>query len=340
MTSITLKEIAERVGGEIIGHSDTRIQRAAALASAVEGDISFFANRKYKKWLAGTKASAVVVGEPSKTPAAQLVVPDPYYTFTRIMVMLHGHRQHPEFGISTKASIAESARWGEGCRVGDFVTLSEGATLGERCVVYPNVFVGPNVKIGDDCVLYPNAVIHEGTRIGNRVIVQANATIGGDGFGFATHQGQHHKIPHLGKVILEDDVEIGSGCTVERGALDDTIIGQGAKLGDLVVIGHATRVGEGALVVAQAGIAGSTTLGAHCRVGGQAGIAGHLNIGDRVGIAGQSGVMRDVPKGLEVMGTPAFEMRRAQRALLLLKSLPDMRRRLRALEKIVNDRSA
>ena len=328
-----LIELAEAVGAKVIGNSDVEIHSASSLEGAVEGQVSFLANRKYTSLLASTKASAVVVASETETPASQLVAPDPYFAFREIVVLLHGHRKHPVHGVSERASIAPSAIIGEGTAIGANVTIGDNVHIGENCVIYPNVFIGPDTTVGDGCLIYPNVVIYNDTRIGNRVIIQANATIGEDGFGFSTHNGEHHKIPHIGRVVLEDDVEIGSSCGIERGTLDETVIGKGSKIGDLVAIGHGTKIGPGCLLVAQVGVAGSSKLGHHCMVGGQAGIAGHIEIGNMVGIAAKSGVNHGIPDGQFVLGTPAFEIKKARTAYLLIKSLPDMRKNLRELNR-------
>lgn len=189
------------------------------------------------------------------------------------------------------------------------------------------------MQIGNDCIIYPNVTIYESCKIGNRVIINAGSTIGEDGFGFATYKGAHYKIPHIGSVIIEDDVEVGACCGIERGTLGDTVVGQGTKMGDLVAIGHGTRVGAHCLLVAQVGIAGSTTLGHHCVVGGQAGIAGHLNIGNVVTIAAQAGVINNIPDGQLVVGAPAIEANLGKRAYSLIQSLPQMRQEIHNIEK-------
>ena len=332
MKTRTLGELAEHVGGRVQGNSKVVIRSASTLEQAGDGDISFLANLKYTKYLRTTKASAVVVREELESPAALLVVEDPYYAFTQIVILMYGHRKHKKAGISTRASIAQTAFLGKDTHVHDFVTVSDNARIGDRCILYPGVFVGEDVEIGDDCILHPNAVIYERCSIGHRVLIHANATVGEDGFGFATYKGEHHKIPHIGRVIIEDEVELGAGSGIERGTFDDTVIGKGTKIGDSVVIGHGTRVGPYCLLVPQVGVAGSTTLGHHCVAGGQVGISGHLNIGNRVTIAAQSGVGSDLSDGEVVMGSPAFDANKARRALLLIRSLPDMLRSLRQLE--------
>ena len=333
MQNKTLAELAEHVGGKIIGDPNIEITAATTLNCAGPGDITFLSNIKYTSQLQTTKASAVVTSEEAESPADLLITEDPYFAFREIVVLLHGHRKHPQTGISKKASIAKTAKVGCDCQIADFATISDKVSIGNRCVIYPGVFIGTETKIGDDCILYPNTVVYDKCKIGDRVIIQANATIGEDGYGFATHKGQHHKIPHIGSVVLEDDVEIGSGCGIERGTLDDTVIGKGAKLGDLVAIGHGTKVGPGCLLVAQVGVAGSTTLGNYCVLGGQVGIAGHIKIGNQVKIAAQSGVGSNVDDGKVLFGSPAIDANQGKRAYLMIQHLPEMRKRIRKLEK-------
>jgi len=334
MKAKTLNELAEYVGGRVVGDPKVKIKSASTLGRADEGDISFLANRKYEKQIRTTKASAVIVGkEMASASVPLLIAEDPYYAFMQIMVLLHGHRKHKKVGISPRAVISDHSKVGADCHIHDFVTIADDAKVGDGCVIYPCVSIGRGVQVGNDCIIYPNAVIYDGCRIGNRVIINANTTIGEDGFGYASHKGMHHKIPQIGTVIIEDDVEIGACCGVERGTLGDTIIGQGSKLGDLVAIGHGTKIGSHCLLVAQVGIAGSTTLGHHCIVGGQVGIVGHINIGNNVTIAAQAGVINNVPDGKVLLGAPAIEAEQGKRAYSMIQYLPEMRQNIREVEK-------
>jgi UDP-3-O-[3-hydroxymyristoyl] glucosamine N-acyltransferase len=324
----TLGELAEYVGGRVVGDPNVVINSAATLGRAGERDISFLANVKYEK-----QASAVIVGkETPNIPVPLLVAEDPYYAFMQIMVLLHGYRKHKKVGISPRAIISDSARIGADCHIYDFVTVSDDAKVGDGCIIYPGVFIGRGATIGNDCIIYPNVAIYERCKIGNRVIINANSVIGDDGFGYATHKGMHYKMPQIGSVVIEDDVEIGACCGIERGTLGDTVIGQGSKLGDLVAIGHGARIGAHCLIVAQVGIAGSTTLGHHCVVGGQVGIVGHINIGNNVTIAAQAGVINSIPDGKVVLGAPAIEAEQGRRAYSMIQSLPEMRQSIRDLE--------
>jgi UDP-3-O-[3-hydroxymyristoyl] glucosamine N-acyltransferase len=248
------------------------------------------------------------------------------------MVLLHGHRKHKKVGISPRASISNTAQIGSDCHIYDFATIADGARIKDGCIIYPGVYVGQDVQIGSDTIIYPNVVIYDGCKIGNRVIINASSTIGEDGFGYATHKGVHHKIPQTGAVIIEDDVEIGACCGIERGTLSDTVIGQGSKLGDLVTIGHGTRIGPHCLLVAQVGIAGSTNIGHHCTVGGQVGIVGHIDIGNNVTVAAQAGVINSIPDNKVVLGAPAVEANLGRRAYSMIQYLPEMRQSIRELQ--------
>ncbi len=333
MPGKTLGELAEYVGGRVVGDPNVVINSASTLGRAGEGDISFLANVKYEKQVQTTKASAVIVGkETPNTSVPLLIAEDPYYAFMQIMVLLHGYRKHKKVGISPRAIISDSAKIGADCHIHDFATVSDDARVGDGCIIYPGVFVGQGATIGNDCIIYPNAAIYDGCKIGNRVIINANSVIGDDGFGYATHKGAHYKVPQIGIVVIEDDVEIGACCGIERGTLGDTVIGQGSKLGDLVAIGHGTKVGSHCLLVAQVGVAGSTTLGHHCVVGGQVGIVGHINIGNNVTIGAQAGVINNIPDGQIVVGAPAIEADQGKRAYSMIQHLPEMRQSIRKLE--------
>jgi len=333
MQERTLGELAEYVGGRVCGDPKIIIKSASTLGRAGECDISFLTNRKYEKQLRTTRASAVIVGK--ETPSASvplLIADDPYYAFMQIMVLLHGHRKHKKVGVSPKASISDSAKIGMECHIHDFVTIADRARIKDGCIIYPGVYIGRDVQIGNDSIIYPNVAVYDSCKIGNRVIVNANSTIGEDGFSYATYKGVHHKIPQTGIVILEDDVEIGACCAIERGTLNDTVIGQGSKLGDMVTIGHGTRIGAHCLLVAQVGIAGSTNIGHGCIIGGQVGIVGHINIGNNVTIAAQAGVINNIPDNKVILGAPAIEANMGRRAYSMIQYLPEMRQNIRDLQ--------
>ena len=315
-----LSELAKWIGAEVVGNGNLDITSANTLEEAGPGQISFLANPKYASQLETTRASAVVVGlNVSSARVSLLKTQDPYYAFTQAVVILHGHRKHPHQGIHPNAHVDPTA------------------TVGEGTVIYPGCYVGPRAKIGRDCILYPNVVVYDDCILGDRVVIHAGTVIGNDGFGYATQKGVHHKIPQVGNVIVEDDVEIGANCAIERATLGSTIIGKGNKWCDLVAIGHGTKVGPHGLFVAQVGVAGSTTIGHHATIAGQVGIAGHLKIGDNVTIGAQTGVMDDVPDQTTVIGTPAMPASHARRVYLLFMQLPDIVDRLRKLEQAIGE---
>jgi UDP-3-O-[3-hydroxymyristoyl] glucosamine N-acyltransferase len=329
----TLREIAEHVNGRVFGDPDTIIRGAATLGEAHEGDISFLVNRRYEKQLEATKAGAVIVGrEIPEAHTPLILVQDPYFAFTQVLVLLYGQRKHQAVGISPRAAIAVDAKIGEDCHIHDFVTVAANARIGRGCVIYPCAYIGEDTEIGEGTVIHANVVVYEKCRIGERAILHANSTIGTDGFGFATHDGVHYKTPQVGGVVIEDDVEIGASCSIERGTLSDTVIGRGSKLGDLVAIGHGTRVGPHCLIVPQVGIAGSATLGHHCTLGGQVGIVGHITLGNNVTVAAQAGVINSIADGQTVAGAPAVDVNRARRAYAMIPYLPQIRQDIRNLQ--------
>ncbi len=334
MQERTLSEIAEYVGACLLGDPAIVIRAANTLGNAQEGDISFLANRKYEKQVETTRASAVIVRRQIAGITVPLLVSeDPYYAFMQVMVLLHGYRRHSQVGISPRASVHEMAQIGRECQIHDFATVAANARIGDGCVIYPCAYIGEGTTLGDHCIIYPNVTIYDGCRVGNRVTIHANSTIGVDGFGYATHKGEHHKIPQIGGVVIEDNVEIGSSCSIERGSLDNTVIGKGTKMADLVAIGHGTKVGAHCLLVSQVGIAGSTTIGHHCVMGGQVGVVGHITIGNCVTIGAQAGVINSIPDGVTVLGSPAIDVNQGRRVYTTLQHLPEMRQDLRRLQR-------
>ncbi|MEN6425505.1 MAG: UDP-3-O-(3-hydroxymyristoyl)glucosamine N-acyltransferase [Phycisphaerales bacterium] len=329
----TLREIAEHVNGRVLGSPDTVISGAATLSEAREGDISFLVNRKYEKQLETTKAGAVIAGREIPGVRVPLILAkDPYFAFTQVLVLLYGQRKHEAVGISPRAAISPNAKIGEDCHIHDFATVASNARIGRGCVIYPCVYIGEGSEIGENTVIHANVVVYEKCQIGERVIIHANSTVGTDGFGFATHDGVHHKIPQVAGVVIEDDVEIGASCSIERGTLSDTVIGRGSKLGDLVTIGHGTRLGPHCLIVPQVGIAGSATLGHHCTLGGQVGVVGHITLGNNVTVAAQAGVINSIADGQTVAGAPAVDVNRARRAYAMIPYLPQIRQDIRNLQ--------
>ena len=327
--TLTLRELAKEIGAEVAGGDpELPVSAVNTLEDAAPGEVTFLSNAKYARLLDTTRASAVIVAPAVSTQrVALLKAPNPYYAFAKAVVTLHGYRRHPHAGVHPAAHVDATA------------------SVGEGTVLYPGVYVGPRARIGRDCILYPNVVVYDDCVLGDRVIVQANTSIGHDGFGHATHKGPegapvNFKIPQIGNVVIEDDVEIGANCAIDRATLGSTVIGRGTKFSDLIAIGHGSKIGPHGLLVAQVGIAGSVRLGHHVTMGGQAGVAGHLEIGNNVTIAAQAGVMNDVPDQTTLIGAPAMNASHARRVYAVFMQLPDLLDRIKQLEQQVEELSS
>jgi UDP-3-O-[3-hydroxymyristoyl] glucosamine N-acyltransferase len=321
MPSVSLQEIADLVGGEFAGDRSRTVSTVAPLASARADQLSFLSNRKYAGELAATKAGAILVPKTLEGNDARWIrVDDPYFAFAKIMTRWFSNRPLPK-GVSPKAVVASSAKLGNNVVLGHFAIIGENVVIGNNVTIFQGVSIEAGSTIGDDCIIYPNVVIYDGSRIGNRCIIHSGVVIGSDGYGFATHGGKHHKIPQIGIVRIEDDVEIGAGTTIDRAALGETVIGEGTKIDNLVQIGHNVKIGKHCLLVSQVGIAGSTELGDYVAVAGQSGFSGHLKIGNRVQVAAKSAVLDDVPDDTKVMGSPAVPFTEFARRHAAVKKL-------------------
>ncbi len=335
MPEMKLSELAALLGGELSGDGETIVRGLAAIDGAGADEVTFLANKKYEKYIETTGAAAVIVGADCPAASKPLIrCKDPYFAFREAMVAFYGFRRPHFDGIDTRANVDPTAQVGPGVRVAAFVTVAAGATVGKDTVMYPGVYVGPGCRIGEGCTLYPNVTLYDGTILGDRVTIHAGSSIGHDGFGYATYRGKHEKIPQVGWVELQDDVEIGACCTIDRATMGPTVIGAGTKFSNLVAIGHGTKMGKHCLMVAQSGIAGSVNVGNYCVFAGQAGVVGHIHIGDGVRVAAQSGVTGDVPAGQEIGGSPAMPLGQVRRAWMSVARLPEMRS---ALQKLVRE---
>ncbi|OEU49323.1 MAG: UDP-3-O-(3-hydroxymyristoyl)glucosamine N-acyltransferase [Desulfuromonadales bacterium C00003096] len=333
----TLKELAELIGGTVVGDGDVAIHRVAGIDSAKAGEITFLANPKYLPLLQSTQASAVMVMPGVDAPGVPLLVcPNPYLAFAKVLTALHVAK--PEYRgimegayIDPETKIADGVTIYPGCVIGKNVSVGSGTTL------YSGVLLYDNVTVGEDCLIHAGTVVRERCRIGNRVIVQPKAVIGSDGFGFAPDGSSYFKIPQVGIVVIEDDVEIGANCCLDRAALGETRIGRGTKLDNLVQIAHNVKIGADSIIVAQVGIAGSTEIGKHCTLGGQVGVAGHIKVGDNTMVGAQSGISGNVPGGEVVSGTPAIPHRDWLKAATSFSKLPEMRKEIKRLKKQVEE---
>ena len=329
-----LSDIARRLGCEMQAVNDVEITRVAAIDEAGPGDLTFVSNRKYVSHIRDTRASAIILGydiPPVAIPSLRNA--NPYLIFARALELFY-RPFRPSPGIHATAQIAEDAVIGVNASIGAFSVISAGCRIGANSIIHPHVVLYPAVSLGDEVEIHSHATIRESCVLGNRVIIQNGAVIGSDGFGFAPKEdGSYYKILQTGRVIIEDDVEIGSNTTIDRAAVGDTVIRRGAKLDNLVQVGHGASVGENSVLAAQVGLAGSTHLGRNVKAGGQVGFAGHLQVGDDAVVTAQSGTSHDVPPSAVVSGSPAFDNAVWLRAVASFPKLPALIQRVRALEK-------
>jgi UDP-3-O-[3-hydroxymyristoyl] glucosamine N-acyltransferase len=345
--AMTLDELAEKIGAVVEGDGSAVVAACNSIEQAGPGELAFVSNIKYAKYLQSTRAAAVLVDPKvaAGTPETltKLIADDPYYAFRNALVELHGYRKHPQpidtrpdergLAVSASAAIHPSATVGEGSRVHPFVAIEKGATVGRNCVLYPGVYIGENATVGDECILHPNVTVYDHCVLGNRVTLHSSTVIGQDGFGYATHKGAHHKIPQAGNVVIEDDVEMGAGCAIERAAMGSTRIGKGTKFADLISIGHGCNIGAHCLFVSFVGVSGSVDVGNYVVLGGQVGVTGHLKIGDGVQAMARSAIIRDVPPGTKVGGAPALPADIARRNAMVSVDLHTLAKRVRDLER-------
>ena len=340
--TFTLAELAARVQGQLEGDGAVVIGRVAPLEEAGPGDVSFFSNKKYRPAFEASRASAVVVEPEEDVPPGRTVLRarNAYLAFAKISTLFHP----PPLAVpvvAERAYVHPSAKVDPSAEVMPLAYVGPEAVVGARCILHPGVHVGAGARLGEDCLLWPNAVVRDGCRLGDRVVLEPGCVVGSDGFGFAFDpEGEgkgprHFKVPQIGNVVIEDDVEIGANTTIDRATLGSTRIGRGAKIDNLVQIAHNVEIGPLSLIVAQVGIAGSTKLGMGCVVAGQAGLVGHLEIGAGVKIGAQAGIMVDVPAGEVVSGTPSLPHGEWLKAMAALPHLAGMRKELRELRKQV-----
>jgi len=328
-----VRDVAEFLGGTIVGDPEAILTGIAGITEAKAGDLSFLANPKYTQHLATTAATAVIAAEAvPDAKCALILVPNPDFAFAKLVGAYGPKPLHPATGIHPTAVIGERVTIGKDARVGAYAVIGDGVVLGDHVVIYPHVVIGGEVTIGNDCVLYANVVIRERCRIGQRVTLQPGAVIGSDGFGYALVDGKHQKIPQVGIVVIEEDVEIGANTAIDRARFGKTRIGAGTKIDNLVQIAHNVEIGNHCLIVAQVGIAGSTHLGHYVTLAGQVGLAGHLTVGDQAMIGGQAGVSKSVPAKAKMRGSPAQDFHQALAQEVAVRRLAGTQAQVKQLE--------
>lgn len=330
----TLKEIAQLIGGEVIGDADTRITGVCGIKEAQEGDITFLANPKYAPLLDQTRASAVITSrQVNSAPKPIIRVENPSLAFTQVISSIIPPDTARPRGIHASAIVGNKVKLGKDVALGAYVVIGDGADIADATVIYPGCFIGHETHIGKNCLIYPNVSIRERVDIGNRVVIHSGSVIGSDGFGFVNVEGMNQRIPQIGTVIIEDDVEIGANVTIDRARFDKTLISKGTKIDNLVQIAHNVVIGENSIVVAQVGISGSTKIGKNVILAGQSGVVGHIEIGDGAIVLGQAGVTRSVPANTQVSGYPARPHEIAKKVNACVQRLPKLYDRIDELEK-------
>lgn len=327
-----LSEIAQLFNGRVEGNPDIEISGVRGIEDAKEGDITYIASTKNIDKLKNCRASAVILKEKIETfEVSQLLVDNPQLVFVKLLQIFYV-RPRAHIGISDRSFIAKNCRLGKNVSIYPFSYIDEDVEIGDNTVIYPFTFIGKETQVGSDCTIYANVTIRERIKIGNRVIIHSGSVIGSDGFGYIFHEGKHEKIPQIGSVIIEDDVEIGACTTIDRATTGNTVIGKGTKIDNLVQIAHNVRIGQNCIVVAQVGIAGSSKIGDGCILAGQVGIADHVEIEAGTIITAQSGVMPGkVQKGV-FSGSPIMPHREWLRVTALFQRLPEFNKKIQEIE--------
>ncbi len=335
----TAKQIADMIGGRVEGREDAAVHTFAKIEEGQEGAISFLSNPKYTHFLYDTQSSIVLVNEDLELEhpvSATLIRVKNAYEAVAKLLQLYEQMKPRKKGIDPLASISSKATIGKDVYIGAYACIGDGAVVGDGSQIHPHVVIGDGVTIGQTCCIYPHVTIYAGCRLGNRVTVHAGSVIGADGFGFAPNTGGYDKIPQIGIVVIEDDVEIGANTCIDRSTMGKTVIHKGVKLDNLIQVAHNCEIGENTVMSAQVGLAGSTKIGSWCMVGGQAGFAGHIHVADKTFVGAQCGVISDTKGNNEqLIGSPAMDPRQYFKAVAIMRKLPDMYKELAALKKQV-----
>ena len=337
------EQIAGILNGEVVGDADITVRGLSKIEEGTEGTLSFLSNPKYEEYIYTTGASICIVNNsftPSKSIPSTLTmikVEDAYSCFAKLLEFYDQMRKK-EPKIESPSFIAESATIGSDLYLGAFGYIGENSIIGNNVVIYPNVYIGENVKIGDNCILHPGSTVYVDCVIGNNCTIHAGTIIGADGFGFAPNEnGEFQKIPQIGNVIIEDNVEIGSNCTIDRATMGSTVIKKGVKLDNLVQIAHNVEIGQNTVMAAQVGVAGSTKIGNNVMIGGQAGIGGHIHVADGTKIVAQSGIPNTIRKADTLMGSPGIPLEDFKKSYFGFRKLPQILKRLQEIENKIKD---
>lgn len=334
-----LKDIANLIDGEIIGDGEIEITGVAGISDAKDGDITFLSGTRLLNELKNSRASAVIVkGHVKGLEKPQIIAKNPHYAFAQILSRFYV-KPHPFMGISKNAFVSDTAIIGQNVTIYPFVYISDGVNIGSGTVIYPGVFIGKDSSVGEECLIYPNVTIREGVAIGKKVIIHANAVIGSDGFGYVFEEGTHRKIPQVGGVIIEDDVEIGANVTIDRATTGNTIIGKGTKIDNLVQIGHNVNVGKNVILVAQVGIGGSSDIGDGAILGGQVGVADHTAVEAGTMIGAKGGAMGRMTRNV-YSGILPMPHREWLKAMAVFAKLPELNKKIRELEEEIKKKEA
>jgi len=337
-TGITLEELARELKGELAGDGSVVVKNIRDIEEAREGDLAILLAKKYEKLLEKTSASACVIPETLKKSFSipTIKCKNPNLAFKKAAELILKREKNRLTGIHEKAAIGEKVTLGENVSVGAFAVLEDGCEVGSGTTISANTYVGRSVKIGKDCLIYPSVTILENVRLGDRVFIHSGSVLGSDGFGYERTLNGNEKIPHIGNIIIDDDVELGASVTIDRAKIAHTRIGKGTKVDNLVQIAHNVRIGSNCVIVAQCGISGSAKIGNNVIMGGQVGVVDHVEIGDNVMIAARSAIMKNVPSNTVMWGIPGRPLRKAKKIYALFDKLPDIYERLQALEKKVS----
>lgn len=332
----TAKQIADFIGGRVEGNEKAAIHTFAKIDEGTEGAISFLSNPKYTHYLYETKSTIVLVNDDVElehpVSATLIRVPNAYESVAKLL-QIYDSMKPKKTGIDSLAFISPKATIGKDVYIGAFAYIGDGAVIGDGTQIYPHTVIGDGVKMGTNCLLYPNVTVYQGCQLGNNVTLHAGSVIGADGFGFAPNENGYDKIPQIGIVIIEDNVEIGANTCIDRSTMGATLVKKGVKLDNLIQIAHNCEVGENTVMSAQAGLAGSTKIGNWCMVGGQAGFSGHIKVADKTFIGAQAGVISNTKSGEQLIGAPAIDSKVFFKSMAVLKRLPDMYKELGQLKK-------